>query len=343
MTRGHRERDCSHEVPHSPGPGDRPTRTCRRWSAIPLGSLRAHGSRCAVPPASARIFWACLPRAAPLTWNPSPLSSRLTRFLSCSTMSGSPGTTSRRSSRLTALVSWKSFSGSPLCSLRTLSSLHSSGDRLAPRQPRSATTVVPCLSNDMPTAGGSWTRTSRGKLAPGNHPEDTPSGSTVLTGAFGSSPSSPYSLRRTQSHGFKRRLLGKHGSLPGSPEKATATHSSPLAWKLPWAEEPGRPRSTGSGRVEHDRATSLSLFPSTHRRRPWQPTPVFSPGESQGQGGAWRAAGYGVAQSRTRRKRLSGSRSSSNRVTSEGLRHESRWREDGSCQPSHFWVDLERK
>ena len=175
MTRGHRERDCSHEVPHSPGPGDRPTRTCRRWSAIPLGSLRAHGSRCAVPPASARIFSACLPRAAPLTWNPSPLSSRLTRFLSCSTMSGSPGTTSRRSSRLTALVSWKSFSGSPLCSLRTLSSLHSSGDRLAPRQPRSVTTVVPCLSNDMPTAGGSWTRTSRGKLAPGNHPEDTPS------------------------------------------------------------------------------------------------------------------------------------------------------------------------
>ena len=177
-------------------------------------------------------------------------------------------------------------------------------------------------------------------IIPRTHP---PSGSTVLTGAFGSSPSSPYSLRRTQSRGFERRLLGKHGSLPGSPEKATATHSSPLAWKLPWAEEPGRPRSTGSGRVEHDRATSLSLFPSTHRRRPWQPTPVFSPGESQGQGGAWRAAGYGVAQSRTRRKRLSGSRSSSNRVTSEGLRHESRWREDGSCQPSHFWVDLERK
>ena len=56
------------------------------------------------------------------------------------------------------------------------------------------------------------------------------------------------------------------------------------AWKLPWAEEPGRPPSTGSGRVEHDRATSLSLFPSTHWRRPWQPTPVFSPGESQGRG-----------------------------------------------------------
>ena len=37
-----------------------------------------------------------------------------------------------------------------------------------------------------------------------------------------------------------------------------------------------------------------------HWRRKWQPTPAFSPGEPQGQGGAWRAAVYGVAQSRTR-------------------------------------------
>ena len=44
-------------------------------------------------------------------------------------------------------------------------------------------------------------------------------------------------------------------------------------------------------------------------RRAWQPTPVFLPGESQ-DGGAWWAAVYGVAQSRTRLKRLS-SRSSS--------------------------------
>ena len=36
------------------------------------------------------------------------------------------------------------------------------------------------------------------------------------------------------------------------PEKAMATHSSPLAWKIPWAEEPGRLQSMGSGRVEHD-------------------------------------------------------------------------------------------
>ena len=43
-----------------------------------------------------------------------------------------------------------------------------------------------------------------------------------------------------------------------------------------------------------------------HWRRKWQPTPVFLPGESQGRG-AWRAAVYGVAQSRTRLKRLSSS------------------------------------
>ena len=40
----------------------------------------------------------------------------------------------------------------------------------------------------------------------------------------------------------------------------------------------------------------------------WQPTPVFLPGESQGRG-AWRAAIYGVAQSRTQLKRLSSSSS----------------------------------
>ena len=39
----------------------------------------------------------------------------------------------------------------------------------------------------------------------------------------------------------------------------------------------------------------------------WQPTPVFLPGEPQGQG-ARRAAVYGVTQSRTRLKQLSSSR-----------------------------------
>ena len=35
-------------------------------------------------------------------------------------------------------------------------------------------------------------------------------------------------------------------------EKAMAPHSSTLAWKIPWMEEPGRLRSMGSLRVKHD-------------------------------------------------------------------------------------------
>ena len=67
-------------------------------------------------------------------------------------------------------------------------------------------------------------------------------------------------------------------------EKAMAPHSSILAWKIPWMEEPGGLQSMGSHRVRHDWATSLSFFIFMHWRRKWQPTPVFLPGESQGQG-----------------------------------------------------------
>ena len=63
-----------------------------------------------------------------------------------------------------------------------------------------------------------------------------------------------------------------------------ATHSSTLAWKIPWAEEPGRLPSMGSQRVRHDWVISLSLFTFMHWRRKWQPTPVFLPGKSQGRG-----------------------------------------------------------
>ena len=66
-------------------------------------------------------------------------------------------------------------------------------------------------------------------------------------------------------------------------EKAMATHSSTLAWKIPWVEEPGRLQSMGLLRVRHDWVTSLLRFTFMHWRRKWQPTPVFLPGESQGQ------------------------------------------------------------
>ena len=42
-------------------------------------------------------------------------------------------------------------------------------------------------------------------------------------------------------------------------EKGMATHSSTLAWKIPWMEEPGRLQSMGSQRVGHDLATSFSF------------------------------------------------------------------------------------
>ena len=46
-------------------------------------------------------------------------------------------------------------------------------------------------------------------------------------------------------------------------EKEMAIHSSTLAWKVPWMEEPGRIQFMGSQRVRHDRANSLTL--AVHR------------------------------------------------------------------------------
>ena len=93
-----------------------------------------------------------------------------------------------------------------------------------------------------------------------------------------------------------------------SVEKAMAPHSSTLAWKIPWMEEPGRLQSVGSLRVEHDWTTSLSLFTFMHWRRKWQPTPVFLPGESQGRGSLVGCCLWGCTESDTL-KRLSSSSS----------------------------------
>ena len=62
-----------------------------------------------------------------------------------------------------------------------------------------------------------------------------------------------------------------------------APHSSTLAWKIPWMEEPGGLQSMGLLRVGTI-SLSLSLFTFMHWRRKWQPTPVFLPGECQGWG-----------------------------------------------------------
>ena len=85
---------------------------------------------------------------------------------------------------------------------------------------------------------------------------------------------------------------------------AMATHSSTLAWKIPWAEEPGSLQSVGSRRVGHFHF-SLSCI-GEGNRNPLQCSCLENPRD----GGARWAAVYGVAQSRTRLKRLSSSSSS---------------------------------
>ena len=111
-------------------------------------------------------------------------------------------------------------------------------------------------------------------------------------------------------------------------EKAVAPHSSTLAWKIPWTEEPGR---LGSLRVGHGWVTSLSLFTFMHWRRKWQPTQC-SCLENPRDGGAWWEAVYGISQSRTRLKRISSSSNSQN----YGLSSSYVWMWELDCKES--WV-----
>ena len=89
---------------------------------------------------------------------------------------------------------------------------------------------------------------------------------------------------------------------------AMEPHSSTLAWKVPWMEEPGGLQSMGSLRVGHDWATSLSLFTLMHWRRKWKPTPVFLPGESQGPGSLVGCHLWGRTESDTTERLSSSSR-----------------------------------
>ena len=90
-------------------------------------------------------------------------------------------------------------------------------------------------------------------------------------------------------------------------EKVMAPHSSTLAWRIPWMEEPGGLQSMGSLRVGTERLHfhfSLSCI--------WEGngTPLqCSCLENPRDGGAWWAAVYGVTQNRTQLKRLSSTES----------------------------------
>ena len=84
------------------------------------------------------------------------------------------------------------------------------------------------------------------------------------------------------------------------PEKAMAPHSSTLAWKIPQTEEPG---CSPWGRQESDMTERLHFHFSLPCVGEGNGNPLqCSCLENPRDGGAWWAAVYGVAQSRTRLK-----------------------------------------
>ena len=88
-----------------------------------------------------------------------------------------------------------------------------------------------------------------------------------------------------------------------------APHSSTLAWKILWTEEPGRLQSTGS--LESDTTERLHFHFSLSCIGEGSGNPLqCSCLENPRDGGAWWAAVYGVAQSRIQLMRLSSSSSS---------------------------------
>ena len=89
-------------------------------------------------------------------------------------------------------------------------------------------------------------------------------------------------------------------------EKAMAPHSSTLAWKIPWTEEPGRLQTMGS--LESDTTERLHFHFSLSCIGEGNGNPLqCSCLENPRDGGAWWAAVSGVAQSRTWLKRRSSS------------------------------------
>ena len=144
-----------------------------------------------------------------------------------------------------------------------------------------------------------WARTMAGELWSYSWPEHA---CCAQTRAW--YPHAPFAL----SNSLKDHVLtsGISDRVSYLSEKAMAPHSSTLAWKIPWTEEPGRLQSMGSLRVEHDWVTSLSRI-GEGNGNPLQRSCLENPRN----GKPWWAAVYGVAQSRARLKWLSSSSSSS--------------------------------
>ena len=94
-----------------------------------------------------------------------------------------------------------------------------------------------------------------------------------------------------------------------------APHSSTLAWKIPWMEEPGKAAVHGVAKSQAQLSDCTFAF-HFHALEKEMATHSCSFMENPRDRGAWRAAIYGVSQSQTRLKRLSSSSSSS--LTSKG-------------------------
>ena len=109
-----------------------------------------------------------------------------------------------------------------------------------------------------------------------------------------------FSLPKSLQMGTRAMKLKDACSLEA--EKAMASHSSALAWKIPWTEEPGGLQCTGLLTVGHNWTTSLSHI-GEGNGNPLQCSCLENPRDR----GAWWAAIYGVAQSWTRLKWLSSS------------------------------------
>ena len=78
------------------------------------------------------------------------------------------------------------------------------------------------------------------------------------------------------------RSLGQEDPL----EKEMAIHSSILAWRIPWTEEPGRLQSTGLQRVGHDWVTSLCKWYHSNARKRWGTKEPLDEGE-RGEWNSW--------------------------------------------------------
>ena len=100
--------------------------------------------------------------------------------------------------------------------------------------------------------------------------------------------------------GFSREITNRI-YIERNAEKAMAPHSSTLAWKIPWMEEPGRLQSMGLLRVGHDFIFTFTFTFHFHacigegNGNPLQCSCLENPRD----GGAWWAAIYGIAQSQT--------------------------------------------